>query len=352
MPARTWLRKLKADSWTQRLSGRTAELSHSNNLADWWTSSLLAIRAKDSVLPASVKVKKILASYGLGLCGQLQLFNLATVSSRTSMDTSRLDSPQSSVIWKQRVIELRKEYSARLKSAQATEGNGYSSWPSPNTMPEAPNSGLNRGNGQMRARTTDQCLGRVAQTWPTPRSEDSESCGNHPGATDSLTGATKHWPTPRANDPEKRGEFDATDPRTGLPGAASTWRTPTDDSNRGGAQSGAQRLAAGHAMNLQDQVQSWPTPTSRDHKDGTAASCENVPVNGLLGRAVHNFPNFLPDQQTSKGGVESLKSTRRLNPRFVAWLMGVHPEWMNCDWPATVLSGKPPQKHSQLCLEN
>lgn len=29
---------------------------------------------------------------------------------------------------------------------------------------------------------------------------------------------------------------------------------------------------------------SWPTPTTRDHKDGT--ECQNVPINALLGRAV------------------------------------------------------------------
>src|SRR5213596_2806436 len=34
----------------------------------------------------------------------------------------------------------------------------------------------------------------------------------------------------------------------------------------------------------------WHTPTSRDHKDGTAQSCANVPVNGLLGRAIHQYP--------------------------------------------------------------
>ena len=35
----------------------------------------------------------------------------------------------------------------------------------------------------------------------------------------------------------------------------------------------------------------WPTPTARDHKDGDAHSCANVPVNGLLGRAIHQFSN-------------------------------------------------------------
>lgn len=35
-----------------------------------------------------------------------------------------------------------------------------------------------------------------------------------------------------------------------------------------------------------------PTPTSRDWKDGTAQSCQNVPVNGHLGRAVHLLPTI------------------------------------------------------------
>jgi hypothetical protein len=50
----------------------------------------------------------------------------------------------------------------------------------------------------------------------------------------------------------------------------------------------------------------WPTPTRRDWKDGSAQSCKNVPVNALLGRAVHQ-------------GSQELGS---LNPEFVEWLMG------------------------------
>lgn len=38
-------------------------------------------------------------------------------------------------------------------------------------------------------------LREASSTWPTPRSEDSESCGNHSGATDSLTGATRCFPS-------------------------------------------------------------------------------------------------------------------------------------------------------------
>lgn len=55
----------------------------------------------------------------------------------------------------------------------------------------------------------------------------------------------------------------------------SVWRTPTDDSRRGGASDPEKRLAGGHTLNLQDQVlgfalsqpeSAWPTPAARDFK--------------------------------------------------------------------------------------
>ncbi|WP_448732107.1 hypothetical protein [Agrobacterium sp. 22-221-1] len=46
--------------------------------------------------------------------------------------------------------------------------------------------------------------------------------------------------------------------------SSSQWRTPTDDSSRGGPQNPEKRLAGGHRLNLQDQVQGiselWYTP--------------------------------------------------------------------------------------------
>jgi hypothetical protein len=39
----------------------------------------------------------------------------------------------------------------------------------------------------------------MARLWPWARAEDAESAGNHPGATDSLTGASKTWATPSAS---------------------------------------------------------------------------------------------------------------------------------------------------------
>jgi len=87
--------------------------------------------------------------------------------------------------------------------------------------------------------------------------------------------------------------------------------------------------------NLREQVcpetvALWPTPTSRDYKDGSAAACRNVPVNGLLGRAVHQdrlltTPTASDAVGTHGGGnSRSLRTDAggQLNPTWVEWLMG------------------------------
>ena len=66
---------------------------------------------------------------------------------------------------------------------------------------------------------------------------------------------------------------------------------------------------------------SWPTPTSRDWKDGSAKSCKNVPANALLGREVHARENY----QTSGS----------LNPAWVEWLMGFPAGWTDLDSSVT-----------------
>jgi hypothetical protein len=67
-------------------------------------------------------------------------------------------------------------------------------------------------------------------SWPTIRASDADRGGRGDLLAVVRTGKVsgrKHWPTPRANDAEKRGNFDATNPRNGLPGAARLIPTPT-----------------------------------------------------------------------------------------------------------------------------
>jgi hypothetical protein len=134
-------------------------------------------------------------------------------------------------------------------------------------------------------------------------------------------------------------------------------------------------------------LSSWPTPTTRDHKDG--GYCPNVPVNGLLGRMVwptptslaaakngnneagnsaglvairnhalaaqwptpqarDHFPAHTPDYVAGKkaqghgmanlndvaahsnGSSAPTEKPGALNPEFVCWLMGYPTEWLSC----------------------
>ena len=148
--------------------------------------------------------------------------------------------------------------------------------------------------------------------WPTPRARDYKdglsttgmleegntrvnSKGVRYGAT--LGQAAAKWPTPTASEGSKissRPNYG----QVGLsnhPDIVGTPDRPKMAKNRKGI-----------------RQNKWSTPTARDHKDGTAESCSNVPENGLLGRTLHEGQN---------------QPNAALNPDWVEWLMGVPIGW-------------------------
>jgi hypothetical protein len=281
-------------------------------------------------------------------------------------------------------------------------------------------------------------LAQTAQKWPTARQEDGESCGNHPGSTDSLTGATKLWrtpDTPGAGGPRNRQDSIDQGHQVTIAEQAEHWQTPHGMGNRdrsgklggcgggefgkqanqwnssgsGSAQpvenSGTPQKTSGESLplfpapdaeprtnpeadcsptnwqtpaaswhqrgeltpeqwearqaNREHPLSTWGTPTTRDWKDGACQDAD-VPTNGLLGREVvrwptltestatiedmeqatyaHNDPNrpkysecgSPPVPQTPDGPQFSESAPtlpRRLNPRFVEWLMGFPIGW-------------------------
>ena len=70
----------------------------------------------------------------------------------------------------------------------------------------------------------------------------------------------------------------------GCPTSSKTWQDWVTE--RRGAYSA--RLKSERLTNA-NESSSWPTATSRDWKDGTAESCQNVQSNCLLGRVVHQY---------------------------------------------------------------
>lgn len=247
-------------------------------------------------------------------------------------------------------------------SERAILGSGFSLWPTAvahddNKSPEAHLAMKARMGGNRTAITSLQVK---VQTWPTARREDGESAGNHPGATDSLTGATKNWPTPNLSD--TNGERPEDGKRnTGLNTHAQTWLTPcgmhgtdhTGKTGRGGefakqatqwatprtitsgAESAERKQELGRTESgggdLQSQVESFfPTPAQRDYRTPNSKSFKDR-GGKTKGEQLQNFVAHSPLDPTIPDGPKSSESDptspRRLNPRFVEWLMGFPPGW-------------------------
>ena len=114
------------------------------------------------------------------------------------------------------------------------------------------------------------------------------------------------------------------------------WNTPraTDGSNGGPNQ-------AGGALTPDAALSGWPTPTSRDHKDGK--ECPNVPLNALLGRVAWLTANPQAARITADGTMltgcsAGMESGGQLNPAFSGWLQGFPEAWchaaISCQLPA------------------
>jgi len=191
-------------------------------------------------------------------------------------------------------------------------------------------------------RVDEMGLDQEARNWRSPRSEDSESCGNHQEVQDSLTGFTKLWPTP--NTPSEGPNTESTAKHQGgldLDGAAANWPTPcSNPAPRGVNNTNADHHHYPHDLAL--RVESWPTPNHRDaDKWHNREPGHDRQVN-LSGHA-HSFSHQA--QATQDGPTSSEKprgSRQRLNPAFVCWLMGFPWWWTN---PA-------PISFAQLAMES
>ncbi len=167
--------------------------------------------------------------------------------------------------------------------------------------------------------------------WPTssvifPRAgtmRNGIACRQQPLALRTSENESSLWPTPISGD--WKGQIRADGTAGMLSGKVAQgwepqkWPTPKGSPEKFG------RHRPNDRGDLQAAVTRWPTPTSRDHKDGSAGSCKNVPVNNLLGRAVHQ------GRTTGIG---------QLNPTWVEWLMGFPLGWTDLEDSATPSSHK------------
>ncbi len=317
-PSRTWSRRCKHRSWMRLLSIQILPNSMALHGADGWISSLEDRRAKDGPSPESAKARLIRATFGPHSPVSCETYAPTLSSSRTRPRSSAagISTTPSNPTWRPLVTAANRDCSRRRKSARHMIAAGSSSWPSPRAAdteggPETKEAHKARGAGGLK-------LNDVALQWQTPGTDSFRSRGGDRKDEEGLSRQVKGWPTPRANDPEKRGDFDTTHPRNGLPGMAKDWSTP----NAGDGSRGGQTPDGKRGMLLDSQGRSLPdvtTPTDGDPSSLATPTCDQP------------------------------EPTVRLNPWFTEWLMGWPPGWTVVGDAAKVWFPSWLRLHSDLC---
>lgn len=232
-------------------------------------------------------------------------------------------------------------------------------WATPMAATEGSSGGLKTGDGRDKSDLVVQ-----ARTWSTPRLEDRESAGNHPGAQDSLTGQTRLWMTPKVSP----GAFSTRGDGLvlNLQGEATHWQTPQSRDWKSAEilpETAAKHLGS---RPLNEQALNWPTPDANEMNSGVASishrstsldqgwgrlalsmTSENFTDEALaeLGNAIRpnsETPSPGPSCWCGSPGCAQPSHKRKLNPLFAAAMM---------HWPIWWLTKEPlPYARSGMAL--
>ena len=363
----SWRLAWKTEGWRTRLSGLTLSPSQADCFVAAWLDSLAGFPAKTSALPADKQESR---ESGADCSSRLSdSFASWNRSSGCFLKTSR----QSSLFQQEQPFSENLPKSGSMRNGELFERpmlvdrtgeSGRLCWPT--AVVTDSNGARNETSGRSMASQhhSGTTLNDAIIKWPTPRSADSESCGNYPGAVDSLTGAARMWQTPATDSFRSRGGDRKHE--MGLDQEARMWHTPKAHENAETSGTFVSRNAdrGAHCFSgLGAQTMHWPTPQARDVKSPDmegSGNYERKMENGWtidLNSAAANWPTpnacdgskasqishqgacltrsaevgfrfFLPVPPTSThGGKSPSGSTRRLNPDFVDWLMGLPPGW-------------------------
>ena len=275
-PQRTWLQRLKRDSWTTHLSGAISSDSLGESFTDWWTSSLAATRASHSAQPASDSEPKTHDTSGRLSQPELLSCDQVPAFLKTSTDISRWGFPTFCKTWQDWVTERRGAWRARVSAARLTRGEGSSSWPTANARDWKDS--ITGTHPPSRPNMSEQTLGQAV----------SVVHGQAAPASSSTLGSRQGlWPT------------------ASVPNGGQTTSGRADKDTK-------------KQVGLEHAVKQWSTPQAKDHKSG------------------HRDPTIVQYKQLNVE-VEA-KATGKLNPRWVETLMGLPIGWTmpSCIRPVTI----------------
>ena len=299
-PQRTWLQRLKRDSWTTHLSGAISSDSLGESFTDWWTSSLAATRANPSAQPANASEPKTHDTSGLTYQPELLQCDQVSVSLKTSRDISALGYPTLSKTWTDWVTERRGAWRQRVNAARLTRGSGSSSWPTMHMGSNERGAYYDKtGKGQ---RYLSDAVVDEQKNWPTIRASEYKDVG--PVGSKShdhmlgkhylcavVTQEEASWPTPCAMEAEKAGLF-----------------------NKGQMGQSLSAMANRGELHGQAAPASWPTPIQGDsHLASTPEAAAR-----RLAEGKSTLSRLVESGQAAPASSNTLGSRQGLRPTITA----------------------------------
>jgi hypothetical protein len=362
-PQRTWLQRLKRDSWTTHLSGAISSDSLGESFTDWWTSSLAATRANPSAQPANASEPKTHDTSGLTYQPELLQCDQQSAFLRMSKDTFLSGCATCCKTWSDWVTERRGAWRQRVNAVRLTRGSESGSWPTATVTDSSAMSPEPRPSRIATGRKTEYLARMVNWSTANAREWKDSITGTHPpsrpnmseqtlgqavsvvhgqaapASSSSLGSRQGLWATPRSGkttdeNPETWALRQAKGDVATMPLTAQVkqWATPQAHDAQGPKtpeQIEAMR-AKGHGVkNLNEQAQ-WGTPTARDHKSGR-------------GNEEREYKELTPMVERQQSG--------KLNPRWVETLMGLPIGWTmpSCIRPVTIAQTSCDSSGMALC---
>ena len=347
----TWSRRWKRTDWMRPLFGMISPPSTAARGVAWWIGSLAESRVNPTAGPARNGALPTNGTSGPTPGESLKNADPAQSSWKTFQASLGITSTPSGLSYADWDTGLKRDFSQRKRSAPLTYGSDYSSWVTPTAQSSgsrneewkgthyvredgskvasvlahratnwqlpltAGDGGAIQDQGVDPSQMISWCLRDQGAHWPMAVAGDANGKMEYGRGNPSLTNATRMWPTAMATDGAKAPHQHRNgDPS--LPSLAKMW--PTATASRGAwAYSWADPERP--SMKLDGAARAIPTASASDAKgfDGPnkARPSQNWEAYSHLVR------------MTLNRGHECSPKCRRLNPLFVAWLMGWPGGW-------------------------
>lgn len=314
--------------------GRSREVAGQSTL--WPAASLDGESlAKTSVRRAKAQVSNTAneADFGARCSESSEKSDRDGYSLRTSLLSELAELTSCSLIWSRSATPAGRSWWVLGRSARRTDGIGSGSsdgWATPSaagfTAVDVPKM-LDRRNRLKESKKNGNGFGLTLEqqiavmNWPTPRAEDSESCGQHADrAPQTLTAAARLWPTQNAMDADRGAESKETKAARGEGGlnlisTVKEWQTPAASM----ADAGARTRSGNRKGELLLAGQVWATPAAQDAKNDPLPPSQEI-RDSVVGDVMRGLP---AQTNSSTNG----KSRGSLNSAWVGSLMGFPVGW-------------------------